>query len=71
MITTENDTAQTATVERYHAPSGNRDADYFKAVCLVCNWQGVLYSNRTVEGRACARRDAAQHKCKTDLKGEV
>lgn len=54
----------TATVKRYSAPSGNRDADYFYAECTPCQWKGGMHSNRTVEGRTLAERDAAQHRCK-------
>lgn len=47
---------------RLPAPSGNRDADYFRASCSSCGWESkALYSNRTVEGRALAERDAADH----------
>ena len=49
-----------ATVDRLRAPSGNRDADYFRPRCS-CGWQGAPYSNRTVEGRFLAERDAADH----------
>lgn len=49
------------TVKRHRAPSGNRDADYFQAVC-TCGWPGGgVHSNRTVEGRRLAERDAADH----------
>lgn len=53
-------------VERWHAPSGNRDHDRWFAVCLICGWSGVMHSNRTIEGRRLAERDAAQHTCSGD-----
>ena len=49
-----------ATVVRYKAPSGNRDNDYFYAEC-PCGWTGAYHSNRTVEGRRLAERDARLH----------
>lgn len=53
----------TATIERYSAPSGNRDADMFRAVC-TCGWKSLAWhSNRTVEGKRLAERDANQHRC--------
>lgn len=56
-----NITAQhTATVKRHKAPSGNRDNDYFQAVCS-CEWSGGMHSNRTVEGRSLAERDRDDH----------
>jgi hypothetical protein len=56
--------AQAATVERYRAPSGNRDEDRFRAVCNSCDWKSLgWHSNRTIEGRRLAERDAAQHRC--------
>lgn len=51
-----------ATVKRIAAKSGNRDNDYFQAVC-VCGWSGAFYSNRTVEGRSLAAKHASQHRC--------
>lgn len=52
----------TASIERYHAPSGNRDNDKFRGTCAVCPWTGtVWHSNRTVEGRQMAQRDAEDH----------
>lgn len=54
----------TATVERYRAPSGNRDEDRFRAVHPACGWRSLgWHSNRTVEGRRLAERDAQQHRC--------
>lgn len=54
----------TATVTRLTAPSGNPDADRFQAACAACGWvDPALYSNRTVEGRRLAHRDAEQHRC--------
>lgn len=50
-----------AQVVRQVAPSGNRDGDYFYAVCEAHEWAGAFYSNRTVEGRTLADRDAAAH----------
>jgi len=53
----------TASVERYSAPSGNRDADMFRATC-ACGWKSLAWhSNRTIEGRALAERDATEHRC--------
>lgn len=61
MSTTQTEPA-TATVRRYRAPSGNRDADYFSAECDACPWKSSgFHSNRTVEGRTLAERDAADH----------
>lgn len=54
---------QTATVVRIKAPSGNRDNDYWQPVCSQCPWKGGLYSNRTVQGRTLADRDATEHRC--------
>lgn len=56
-----------ATVQRHRAPSGNRDNDYFHAVCPTCGWTGAYHPNRTVEGRRLAERDAAQHRCTVQL----
>lgn len=53
-----------ATVERQFAPSGNRDADYFQPKCAKCGWEGAPYSNRTIEGRQLAERDADAHRCR-------
>ncbi len=50
-----------ATVIRLHAPSGNRDADYWQAQCSACAWLSASYPNRTVEGRKLADRAAAEH----------
>jgi hypothetical protein len=51
----------TAEARRLHAPSGNRDNDYWQAECS-CGWtSSAVHSNRTVEGRALADRDAADH----------
>lgn len=56
-------TEHTAKVERYNAPSGNRDADMFRAACS-CGWKSLgWHSNRTVEGKRLALRDAKQHRC--------
>lgn len=49
-----------ATVKRHPAPSGNRYADYFRPEC-PCGWRGAFHSNRTIEGRKLAERDAADH----------
>jgi hypothetical protein len=57
----------TATVTRLPAPSGNRDNDHFRPECPACGWKGALHSNRTVEGRSLAERDAREHKCKTAM----
>lgn len=52
----------TAAVKRVSAPSGNRDSDRFQAVCSECGWaSNALHSNRTVEGRTLAERDAKDH----------
>lgn len=52
---------QMAFVSRIPAPSGNTDNDHFRAGC-TCGWLGTaFYSNRTVEGRRLARRDADDH----------
>ena len=56
-------TTKTARVVRLSAPSGNRDNDYFQPQCDTCNWHGASYSNRTIEGRELADRDARQHTC--------
>jgi len=54
----------TATVERYRTPSGNRGEDRFRAVHAACGWRSLAWhSNRTVEGRRLAERDATQHRC--------
>ena len=50
-----------AHVVRIRAKSGNRDNDHFQAQCFVCPWEGGVHSNRTVEGRTLAERDAASH----------
>lgn len=50
-------------MRRIAAPSGNRDADYFQPACASCQWKGAHYSNRDVEGRRLAARDADRHKC--------
>ena len=52
-----------ARVVRLSAPSGNRDNDYFRPECRECDWHGAAYSNRTIEGRELADRDARQHTC--------
>ena len=52
-----------ARVVRLSAPSGNRDADHFRPTCPHCGWSGVHYSNRTIEGRRLAERDAERHRC--------
>ena len=57
-------TTKTARVVRLSAPSGNRDNDYFQPQCDACNWHGASYSNRTIEGRELADRDARQHTCR-------
>lgn len=60
----EEEEAQAATVERYRSPSSNRDDDRFRAVCNSCDWKSLgWHSNRTIEGRRLAERDAAQHRC--------
>ena len=51
----------TAIVVRYGASSGNRDHDYFRPECGECGWTGAMYSNRTIEGRQLANRDAVDH----------
>lgn len=56
----------TATVTRHRAPSGNRDADSFAATCERCGWTGASHSNRTIEGKSLAERDAQQHRCRTN-----
>lgn len=56
-----------ATVKRLRSASGNRDHDYFQPQCSTCNWKGAPYSNRTVEGRTLAERDAEQHRCRFDV----
>lgn len=54
-------------VRRLAAPSGNRDNDYFRAECGSCGWVARgMHSNRTVEGRRLADRDAAGHLCGED-----
>lgn len=65
MNTTEKQSADSvATVKRLRAPSGDRDHDRFQAVCGSCGWQcNALHSNRTVEGRTLAERDAREHYC--------
>lgn len=51
-----------SSVRRHHAPSGNRDHDYFRAECTSCDWTArAMHSNRTIEGRALAQRDADDH----------
>ena len=50
-------------VVRYFAPSGNTDADYFSPRCDVCGWSGAFHSNRTIEGRRIAERQATDHRC--------
>lgn len=51
-------------VDRYRAPSGNRDEDRFRATCPDCGWKSLAWhSNRTIEGRKVAEREAAQHRC--------
>jgi len=56
--------AEPATVERYRAPSGNRDEDRFRAVHAACGWRSLgWHSNRTIEGRGLAERDAREHRC--------
>lgn len=51
-----------ATVRRIFAPSGNRDADYFQAVCPEHpSWISGTHSNRSVEGRSLADRDRDDH----------
>ena len=57
-------TTKTAQVVRLLAPSGNPDNDYFRPQCDACNWHGPMYSNRTIEGRQLAERDARQHTCR-------
>lgn len=58
-------TTTTATVDRYRTPSGNRDEDRFRAICAACGWKSLAwYSNRTVEGRRLAERDAKEHRCR-------
>lgn len=56
--------APAARIERYRAPSGNRDEDRFRAVCDSCDWKSpAWHSNRTIEGRTLAERDAQDHRC--------
>lgn len=55
----------TTTVTRLRAPSGNRDNDYFQPTC-TCGWKGATHSNRTIEGRRLAHRDAEAHRCSTE-----
>lgn len=62
-MTTIDRTNATATAVRIKAPSGNRDNDHWQAACGACPWKGALYSNRTVEGRTLADRDATGHRC--------
>lgn len=50
-----------AHVERYRSPSGNPDHDYWLPRCPKCPWTGAYYSNRTIEGRSLAQRDAEDH----------
>ena len=57
-------TTKTARVVRLLAPSGNSDYDYFCPRCDACNWHGASYSNRTIEGRQLAERDARRHTCR-------
>lgn len=53
----------TATAVRIPAKSGNRDNDYWQAKC-DCGWvDPALYSNRTIEGRTLAERNAGDHTC--------
>lgn len=53
---------QNATVVRHRSPSGNRDADHFRAECSEHpEWSPAFHSNRTVEGRTLAQRDAEAH----------
>lgn len=53
-----------ATAVRIPAKSGNRDNDYWQAKCGDCGWvDPALYSNRTIEGRELAQRNAAEHTC--------
>jgi hypothetical protein len=51
----------TATVKR-HRRGGMGDNDYFQALCS-CGWKGAPNSNRTIEGRKLAERDARNHRC--------
>lgn len=53
--------AETAVAHRIAAKSGNRDNDYWQAKCPACPWVGGFHSNRTIEGRRLADRDAAGH----------
>lgn len=54
----------TASVDRYRTPSGNRDEDRFRATCSACGWTSLAWhSNRTIEGRRLAERDAKEHRC--------
>lgn len=52
---------QTAVAHRIPAKSGNRDNDYWQAKCPQCPWVGGFHSNRTIEGRTLAERDASEH----------
>lgn len=45
-----------------HRRGGLGDNDYFQATC-GCGWKGPLNSNRTIEGRKLAERDARNHRC--------
>lgn len=51
-----------ASVKRIRAPSGNRANDRFQAVHPACGWSGAYHSNRTIEGRKLAQRDAREHR---------
>lgn len=55
-----------AAAVRIPGNSGNRDYDHFQPQCS-CGWRGALYSNRTIEGRRLAARDASQHRCRVEV----
>jgi len=55
---------------RIPAPSGNRDSDHWQAQCPF-GWKGALHSNRTIEGRRLAAREAQEHICKGEQCAKV
>lgn len=55
-------TLATARADRIRSASGDRDYDYWQATCDACPWQALaMHSNRTIEGRRLAERDANEH----------
>lgn len=53
-----------AVAVRLPAQSGNHDNDYWQAQHAACGWKDTArYSNRTIEGRTLAERNAAEHRC--------